>query len=208
MDSIHKLFSFFFDFTLVGAGLFFAIKLLQFRSNLNAKNDLQKLQARISILRMNIRAKVKKRTNAFRTFFSAAITPDEVLDKDLTSMLNIKFEAGPDFQQYFDYIKNTHSLVAALHKDLENPMQKYLDEDAKRELVIIRFVKEIKETSAKYNEKVEVYNKINPKNKMTPADPIQFELMTEIERILSMERVGSDNVENQNQTTEKKTEAA
>jgi hypothetical protein len=168
---------------LIGAALAFVIKLLPFRANLVAKNELQKLQARISILRMNLKAKVKKRANAFRQYFAVSINPEEALDKDLSGILEVKFEAGPDFQQYFDYIKNIHSLITALHKDPDTPLQKYLEEDAKRELIIIRFVKEMNETSKKYNEKVEHYNKINPKQKL----PIQFNSLADIEHILGLE---------------------
>lgn len=194
MDSIYKLFSFLFDFTLIGAALFFAIKLLQFYSTLSAKNELQKLQARISILRMNLKAKVKRRAKAFRAYFSVAINPGEILDKDLSSILEVKFESGNDFQQYFDYVKNIHTLISAIHKDPEHPVQKFLEEDAKRELVIIRFVKEMKETSAKYNEKVEIYNKINPKHKLPSTDPLQFESMADIEQILNLDPANNENL--------------
>lgn len=143
---------------------------------------------------MNLKAKVKKRAKAFRAYFSVAINPGEILDKDLSSVLDVKFESGADFQQYFDYIKNIHSLISAIHKDPDHPVQKYMDEDAKRELVIIRFVKEMKETSAKYNEKVEIYNKINPKRKLPSADPIQFASMADIEHILSLEPENHENL--------------
>lgn len=136
---------------------------------------------------MNLKAKVKKRTNAFRKYFTIAINPGEMLDRDLSSILDVKFETGADFQRYFDSIKNIHSLITAIHKDPDHPVQKYLDEDAKRELVIIRFVKEMKDTSAKYNEKIEVYNKINPKRKLASIDPIQFDSMADIEHILNLE---------------------
>ena len=178
----------------MGAALFFVIKLLQFQSNLAAKNELQRLQARISILRMNLKAKVKKRANAFRKYFAVAINPGEVLDRDLGCILDVKFESSADFQQYFDYIKNIHSLITAIHKDLDHPVQKYLDEDAKRERIIIRFVKEMKETSAKYNEKVDIYNKINPKHKLASTDPIQFASMADIEHILNLEPDNDENL--------------
>lgn len=136
---------------------------------------------------MNLKAKVKKRAHAFRKYFAPSINAGEILDKDLSAILDVKFEVGSDFQRYFDLIKNTHSLITAIHKDPEHPVQKYLDEDAKRELIIIRFVKEIKETSAKYNEKIDSYNKINPKHKLASTDPIQFQSMQDIEHILNLE---------------------
>lgn len=167
--------------------MFFVIKLLQFRRNLSAKNELQRLQARISILRMNLKAKVKKRANAFRKYFPLAVNPGEILDRDLCAILEVKFETGADFQSYFDIIKNIHSLISAIHKDPDHPVQKFLDEDSKKEIVIIRYVKEIKEASARYNEKVDTYNKANPKHKIAMTEAIQFESMRDIEHILNLE---------------------
>jgi len=141
---------------------------------------------------MNLKSKVKKRANAFRKYFPLAVNPGEVLDRDLSAIVEVKFEIGSDFQSYFDLINNTHSLIKAIHKDPDHPVQKFFDEDSQKEQVIIRFVKEIKEVSARYNEKVETYNKINPKTKLTPADPIQFESMRDIEHILNLQPDGSE----------------
>lgn len=200
MNSIYQLFSFLFDFTLVGAGLFFAIKLLQFRSHLHAKNELQRIQARISILRMNLKAKVKKRANAFRSYYAKSIVPNEILDRDLSALVEIKFESGNDFQQYFDFVQNTHTLIAAIHNEVESPVKAYEELDLKNEQIIIRIVKEMHDGSTNYNEKIEAYNTANPKNKMTLIDPIQFSSMHELFQNL--------HIEANTEVEDKKTEAA
>lgn len=144
------------------------------------------MQARISILRINLKAKVKKRSNDFRRYFTGSINPGESLDRDLNIAIEIKFEISSDFQQYFDLINNLHTSITAAHKHPEHTVEKYLENDTHKEQVILRFIKEMKDTSSKYNEKVEVYNKANPKNKLSPIDPLQFEAMKDIEEILNL----------------------
>lgn len=191
MESIYKLLSILFDFTLIGASLFFIVKFLQFRSNLIIKNEIQNLRARVSILRINLKAKVKKRTLAFRNYFTTSIAMDGPLDKELNLILDLNFEVSREFQRYSEAIKNIHLLVSENHKDPLHPIQNYLVEDANKELTIIRFIKEIKDISKKYNEKVKIYNKKNPKKKLELTDPIQFDWIKEIEQILKHEKDNS-----------------
>lgn len=210
LDSILKTFSFLFDFTLFGAGLILVLNVLKFRSNLKTKNELLRLQARISILRMNIRAKVKRRANEFRKYFAASITPDDLLDKDLNGILEIKFEIGADFQKYFDSINNIHSMVTALNKDPNAPTEKYFEEDPRLELVILRFVKEMKDSSKSYIEKAEKYNKANPKQKIDMVDPLNFDAMSTIENALCYDPANaqSTNAEAANQVKKDPSNAA
>lgn len=186
MESLHHLFSFFFDFTLISGGLFFVVKLLQFKHNLSVKNDLQHVQSRISLLRINIKSKVKKRANAFRTYYAKLITQRHELDNNLTASVDITFETSRDFQQYFDLIKKIHSLVATLNKDPQTPIEKYLELDQKNEIAILRMTKKMKEVSHIYNEKVEAFNRLNLKNKLKLAEPLEFKALEEIEAILNL----------------------
>jgi hypothetical protein len=183
LESVDRLLSFLFDFTLVGGALFFIIRLLQFQRNLHSKNELQKIQARISILRINLKGKVKKRANSFRNYFVKSIVPGENYDRDLNEILEIKFETSADFQKYFDLIQGLHSFVSSLTL-LEHPADKYIAGDEQTELMILRIVKEMQHASALYNNKIENFNKLNPKTKWGEIDPMQFSAMTEIDRIL------------------------
>ena len=139
-----------------------------------------------SFLRINLKAKIKKRSNDFRRYFTGSINPGELLDQDLNKILEIKFETGSEFQQYFELINNLHTLISATHKHPEHTVEKYLENDAHKEQVIFRFIKEMKDTSLKYNETVGAYNKANPKNKLSSVDPLQFDAIKDIENILNL----------------------
>lgn len=184
LESTYSLIAFLFDFTLIAGGLFFIIRLLHFRQKLKARKELEKLQARISILRINLKAKIKRRSNAFRTYFAKSITPDEILDRNLNEISELKLETSDEFQKYFDVTKRLQSLVRALPHLHTHPIDSYLEIDGKIELIILRIVKEMHDVSTRYNSKLENFNAINPKVKMVPIDPLQFEALKAITQAL------------------------
>ncbi len=108
-----------FDFTLAGAGLYFLVRILQFRQKQSAKNEIQKLQARVSMLRIALKAKVKKRANSTRVFFSKNIVPGDILESEIDQLGENKFETSKDFQTYYDRIKNIQSQLLQLHSSTE-----------------------------------------------------------------------------------------
>lgn len=130
---------------------------------------------------------MKKRCHAFRSYYAKSIVPGEIIDRNISAISEIDFETGNDFQQYFDSIQNIHALIAAIHKDVDKPVKSYEESDFPQEQIIIRIIKEMHDGSASYNEKVENYNTINPKNKIDLVDPIHFNSMNEVFQNLIVE---------------------
>lgn len=192
MDVIFNLLSTIFNITLVGAVIFCILKFIEFRRNLLTKNEIQTLQARVSMLRMALKSKVKKKANSFRSKFVKPINSGDPFDIAISDLTENKFETGEDFQNYFDLSKRINSYINAdfnLSSDSIknlNPgvqVEDFMGPDLKNELAIIRTIKEITDASSKYNVKAETFNKLNPKVKIPYVDPLIFNSLTEVNRI-------------------------
>ncbi len=185
MDSIYRLLSTLFD--IAGAVLFVIIKSLQYRRRVMARNELLKLQARVSTLRIALKSKVKKRSNSFRSYFPKAIPPNGQIDGELNALGEIRFESGADFQRYFEMIKKIHLTLAELPKTFESPIEGFRTGDEQTALYIAKVIKEMKESTQVFNLKAESFNKLNPQKRIATLDPMTFDAMAEIEGLLQIE---------------------
>ncbi len=187
MDSIYRLLSTLFDFTIAGSVLFVIIKSLQYHRKVTARNELLKLQARVSSLRIALKSKVKKRSNSFRSYFPKAIPPNGQIDGELTVLSENRFESSADFQRYFDMINKIHLTLAELPKTFESPIEGFITGDAQMALLIAKIIKEMKDTTQWFNAKADIFNKVNPKKRITTLDAMVFEAMSEIDGLLQNE---------------------
>lgn len=194
MDVILSLLSSIFNITLIGAALFCTIKFIEYRRTLHTKNEIQSLQARVSILRMALKSKVKKKANSFRSKFVRPINQGDPFDNAICELTENKFETGEDFQMYFDLSTKINSFInaevklttdAATNKKTSSQFEDFMGPDLKNELAIIRTIKEITEIIAKFNVKADVYNKLKVKSKVTLLDPLIFSSLTEVNRIFT-----------------------
>ncbi len=184
-----------FNITLAGAVFLFAFKYVQFRKNSNSKNELDALQAKVSMLRMALKSKVKKKANSFRAKFVKPINSGDSIDLSISELCENKFEKGEDFQAYFDLSKRINSYVNAEMKsnievgtsnqDVKNKIEDFMGSDIKNELAIIRIIKEMTDTTTKYNAKADSFNKANPKSKTSLLDPLIFPALADVSRIFN-----------------------
>ncbi len=70
---------------------------------------------------------------------------------------------------------------------MEISLAQFIEPDHQHELLIIKIIKEMKDVSMKFNLKVDNYNKLHPKQKVAPLDPISFNGMEDFEKILKAE---------------------
>ena len=192
MDVIFSLLSSIFDITLVGGAIFCIIKFFEFRRNLLTKNEIQTLQARVSMLRMALKSKVKKKANSFRSKFVKPINIGDPFDIAIGELTDNKFETGEDFQSYFDLSKRINSFINAdvqLTTDIATNMntshrfEDFMGPDLKNELAIIRTIKEITDATMKYNVRAEAFNRLKPKAKVPIIDALIFDSLSAVNRI-------------------------
>ena len=90
MDVIFSLLSSIFDITLVGAAIFCVVKIIEYRRNLITKNEIQTLQAKVSMLRMALKSKVKKKANSFRSKFVKPVNTGDPIDNAIGELSDNK----------------------------------------------------------------------------------------------------------------------
>ena len=181
-----------FDFTLAGGALFFIVKMLLLHQSRAAKNDLQKLQACVSMLRIALKSKVKKRASSFRVFFTKNIVPGEAVDLEINRMTENKFESSSDFQNYFDLVKQVHAQLLQIHSKTEILLGNFIPSDQQNELAIVKIVKEMKDFSSKFNSKADNFNRIHPKSRIENLDPMSFSASYDFEQILKNEAINDE----------------
>jgi hypothetical protein len=178
----------------MGAAIVFVIRFIQFRKSKESKNEIQTLQAKVSMLRMALKSKVKKKANSFRAKFVKSVNVGDPIDTALGELMDNKFETGDDFQHYFDLSKRINSYINAeiqssneanssAFSHANKKLEDFMGPDLKNELGIIRIIKEITEASTKHNSKAELFNKLNPKAKIHLLNPLQFSSLAEVSRI-------------------------
>lgn len=191
----------------------FCFKCIEFKKKSEAKNYIQSLNAKLSILRMNLKSKVKKKSYKYRSLFKNGVSPGDPIDLVLNELVDLKLESGEDLQKYFDLSKRINSLLITenyRHKEktLEKPIDKmertdkpvvaeirqekmgqedFMGTDFKSEISIIRVIKDMVEISLILNKRVDAYNILNPKAPIQNVNPLIFPSMSEVNRIFKNE---------------------
>ena len=151
---------------------------------------VQNLQARISQLRLALKAKVKRKSNTFRAMSKAQIIEGDLFSSTLKSLTEVKFETSDDFQMYFDISKQIVKIINLDNKvdghDNQAAGTNYMSSDFKTEMDIIRIIKEISDMSARVNHRIDEHNRTNSQ-KIPRIDSIMFPAITEVTRVFKSE---------------------
>ena len=194
----------------------FCFKCIEFRKNKQAKNFIQSLNARLSILRMNLKGKVKKKSYKYRSLFKNGVSPGDPIDLVLNEMIDLKLETGDEIEKYFELSKRINSLLVTANyrqtekqnektekavakveapekvKVIEVPEEKigqedFMGTDFKSEISIIRIIKDMVEVSIILNNRVDAYNILNPKAPIANVNNLVFPSLSEVNRIFKTE---------------------
>lgn len=194
MDAIYELLNTVFKITLAAGALYIAFNVVKSKKINSTKTDLQNLQARLSQLRLALKAKVKRKSNVLRTMIKSSIIEGDVFDTTTRSLLDIKFETSDDFQNYFDVSRN---IVGMIRVDTgttaeSNSENNYMSSDFKTEMDIIRIIKEMIDLSGKINSRVEEHNRTSSQ-KLQKVDGLSFPSSSEVHRVFKVDDGSSPN---------------
>lgn len=174
--------------TLFGGSAYMAVFLLRSKKFNSTKSDVQTLQARLSQLRLALKAKVRRKSNMFRVMKKTAAIEGDIFDSTNRSLCEIKFENSNDFQMYFDLSKQLVKIISIENHGegfseatIEN---NFMSNDFKTEMEIIRIIKEMTDLSSKINNRIEDHNRTSSgAQKIQRVDSLIFPSMTEVNRI-------------------------
>lgn len=190
MDFIFDLIQLIIQITLFGGSAYIVIHFMRSKKFNSTKTDVQNLQARISQLRLALKAKVKRKSNTFRAMSKAPIIEGDLFASTLKSLTEVKFETSDDFQMYFEISKQLVKIISVDNKGegLNNSAveNNYMCNDFKIEMDIIRIIKEMSDLSARVNHRIEDHNRTNSQ-KLQRIDNLVFPAMTEVNRVFKSE---------------------
>ena len=204
MDGILVILSLIVKITFFGFFTSIVIHLLSNFKKTNLKEDISKVEAKMASLRLNLKAKVKKKSHRFRISYSQAIAKGEPIDICLNKLIDCKFEKNSDFQEYMDTCKKVNEYIDLASIDKSNGTAEkpasltfngnFMGIDFKNELSIARTINDMIEVSKLLSNLVYKYNHIERKNKMTPVETITFPSIFELKKVFknSMEENISD----------------
>ncbi len=90
----------------------FCFKCIEYKKKSEAKNFIQSLNAKLSILRINLKGKVKKKSYKYRSLFKNGVSPGDPIDLVLNELIELNLETGEELQKYFDLSKRINSLLS------------------------------------------------------------------------------------------------
>ncbi|MBC7419165.1 MAG: hypothetical protein H7328_00420 [Bdellovibrio sp.] len=184
MESIFGLLTILFNLTLVGGVVMFIFKVLKFRKKSDFKNEIDNLQAQISLLRISLKAKVKKKSFTFRSQFPKPLITGDLIDTALNELIENKLETGKELQAYFDLSRRINSFLVVNIQGY-SPIEDFMSNDFKNEISIIRLIKDISSLSARLNKRSDSYNLTNQSAKLATVDNLIFTSMIEVNRIFN-----------------------
>ncbi len=184
VDSIFGLITILINFSLFGGALLFILKVLKTRKKKDLKEEIDNLQAKISLLRISLKSKVKKKSFTFRALFTKPLSEGEPLDLALNQLISNKLETGNELQNYFDLsrIINSH-IVASV--PLYHPAEDFMTSDFQNEISIVVLIKEICSLSARLNKRIENFNLVNHQAKINAVDSLIFPAMSDVQRVFN-----------------------
>lgn len=190
MEAIFDLLTLVIQISVVGGLAFAVFSMLRSQKFNSAKNEMQNLQARLSQLRLALRAKVKRKSNALRSMFKSGIAEGDLFDNTIKSLCDVKFETSDDFQNYFDI---SRQLVKMIQLDTggegmnqQSVENNFMSNDFKTEMDVLKIIKEMSDLSARINNRVLEHNRTSSQ-KLQKVDPIVFAAITEVNRVFKGE---------------------
>ena len=189
--------------------VFFVLKFFRQKQIDQQREDIKKLEAKMSSFRMLLKAKVKKKSQFYRATIPQAIRQGDPIDKAANDLCDLNFEAGPDFEKYFEYSKQLNNFLkigldkakaAADAKGANTPEatstevqanavapnnSDFMTTDIKNEFTIIKIMNEMVDLSHKIKSKVESYNSSSTKARLAIPETIHFKSLPELKRIFS-----------------------
>lgn len=159
-------------------------------------NEIKKLEARMSSLRLILKAKVKRKSQYFRSLITATVRQGDIFDLALCELAELPFEQNEQFEKYFAISKQLNNLlkvdrpemgeIAAPENSSGNQSADFMTNDFKNEFVIIKAIHEMIDLSVVLKTKVDHYNMINPEKSHPEIKIIQFPSVSDVQKVFSI----------------------
>jgi len=208
VDGIYAILSLIINISFLGLFTFLVLHILRNLKRRNLIDDITKVEAKMAALRLNLRTRVKKKANRFRSTYPQVITQGDPVDLATNRLMDISFEKNNDFQEYIDICKkiNGYIEVAAIDlapekkAELMNPAinSDIMGTDFKNEIMIARLINDLVSVSKIMNKMITKYNNFDKKSKLQLREAIYFTSLFELQKVFKAEDLDTHKPNNKN----------
>ncbi len=199
--------------------VFFVLKFFRQKQIDQHREDIKKLEAKMSSFRMLLRAKVKKKAQFYRATMPQSIRQGDPIDNSANELCDLAFEQGSDFEKYFDLSKQLNNFLkigldkakaaaeakgvatADTSTDAKSSSaasvgsnSEFMTADIKNEFTIIKIMNEMVDLSHKIKSRIESYNLNNTKSSLPVPETIHFKSLPELKRIFSSASANAEDI--------------
>lgn len=192
--------------------VFFILNFLRQKQRDIVTFEIKNLEAKMSSLRMILKAKVKKKSIFFRSSATSPIKQGDPFDLLANSLSDLVFETNADFEKYFTLSKQLNVFTQISSSKNEpvsivpevaapsNPSSSevrpdFMTIDVKNEFTILKIINEMVRLSSVLNAKIEHFNQSNLKTPLRQVEIIQFASMTDLHKIFSTQVTELQNID-------------
>lgn len=198
MDGVLALVGIIIKITFMGFVTFVILQVLRNMKKTTLREEISKVEAKLSALRMNLKTRVKRKAARFRATYPQPITEGDPIDTSINQLSNLPFEKNNDFQDYIDLCKkiNNYIFMASMNKPApssEGEQKKvdnanadtadFMGDDFKNEIQIVRTISDMALVSRALSKQIYKFNHFDKRISIQPQEPINFPSMFELQRV-------------------------
>lgn len=177
---------------------FVILQVLRNMKKTTLREEISKVEAKLSTLRMNLKARVKRKAARFRAAYPQPITEGDPIDVSISQLSNLAFEKNAEFQEYIDLCKkiNNYIFMASMNKpalpaegeqikvdNANADTADFMGDDFKNELQIARTISDMALVSRALSKQIYKFNHFDKRISIQPQESVNFPSMFELQRV-------------------------
>ncbi len=198
MDGVLALVGIIIKITFMGFITFVILQVLRNMKKTTLREEISKVEAKLSTLRMNLKTRVKRKAARFRATYPQSITDGDPIDVGITQLSNLAFEKNSEFQEYIDLCKkiNNYIFMASMNKpampaegeqikvdNASADTADFMGDDFKNEIQIARTISDMALVSRTLSKQIYKFNHFDKRISIQPQESINFPSMFELQRV-------------------------
>lgn len=198
MDGVLALVGIIIKITFMGFVTFVILQVLRNMKKTTLREEISKVEAKLSTLRMNLKARVKRKAARFRATYPQPITEGDPIDVSISQLSNLAFEKNSEFQEYIELCKkiNNYIFMASMNKPAlptEGEQVKvdnanadtadFMGDDFKNEIQIARTISDMALVSRALSKQIYKFNHFDKRVSIQPQEAVNFPSMFELQRV-------------------------
>ena len=198
MDGVLALVGIIIKITFMGFVTFVILQVLRNMKKTTLREEISKVDAKLSALRINLKTRVKRKAARFRAMYPQPITEGDPIDTSINQLANLAFEKNSEFQDYIDLCKkiNNYIFMASMNKPAlptEGEQKKvdnshadtadFMGDDFKNEIQIVRTISDMALVSRTLSKLIYKFNHFDKRISIQPLEPVNFPSMFELQRV-------------------------